>query len=217
MQQGEDEIRRFYAEALEGAASVANRSVSSGFEEGRKKTWAEFNEFCGLVGKSLEQATDLDVVAFVHGFWLPHHREGCRTKVGESGVKTASASAIKGVFCHLGKSFAMLGRNGESNPTQSEAVRNYMEGYRNLLHDAGVREKRASTFKESKVQDLIAWLENKVQSAEGTVKCSLLSDLAIVHYLWESWSRGQECGTLEMRQVDFSEGIVKAGWRQDRS
>jgi hypothetical protein len=39
-----------------------------------------------------------------------------------------------------------------------------------------------------------------------------IADLAIVHYLWETWSRGKECGELEARQVDSESGLVQAGW-----
>lgn len=205
-------IHQFYTAALQGAAEVAGKSVSGSFEDCRKKTWGEFCTFCSLVGKRAEDAIDLDVVAFVHGFWLPRHQGACRTKVGNDGVKTASASAIKGVINHLNKSFNMLGRQGEQNPAGSDAVRSYREGYRNMLHEAGVREKRAVLFKEAKVNDFIMWLEEKVGGASGFTRCSLLTDLAIVHYLWETWSRGKECGSVEVRQIAFDDHVVRAGW-----
>lgn len=208
----EDVVREFYASTLKEAAAVANRSVSNGFEESRKRTWGEFRDFCSLVGKDPLEARDLDVIAFVHGYWLPRHRSACRTMVGVNKERTASASAIKGVVSHLSKSFNMFGKVGERNPALAESVRNYREGYRNALHDSGVREKRAVVFKEGKVQDLITWLENQIGKSSGLARCALLSDLTIVHYLWESWSRGKECGELESRQIVFDEQIVRAGW-----
>lgn len=165
-----------------------------------------------MVGKRAEDAIDLDIVAFIHGYWLPRHRGACRTVVGNEGVKTASASAIKGIISQLNKSLNMVGRHGERNPVCSDAVRSYREGYRNMLHEAGVREKRAVTFKEAKVNDFVRWLERKINEALGFTKCSLLTELAIVHYLWETWSRGKECGSVEVRQIEFDDHIVNAGW-----
>jgi hypothetical protein len=37
-------------------------------------------------------------------------------------------------------------------------------------------------------------------------------DLTAVHYLWESWSRGKECGELLADQVDFGTQEVSPGW-----
>ncbi|GAQ85559.1 transcription factor [Klebsormidium nitens] len=208
---GDDEIRRFYAESLQTAAGIANRGVSEGFEDGRKRTWSEFREFCEHVGIAADQAADVDVLAFVQGFWLPRHLGACRT-FGSEGEKVASASAIKAVLSHLGKSFSMLGRSAGENPVHSESVRSYREGYRNWLHDLGVREKRAKVFAESKVNDLLRWLQDEVEKKSGLGKCCALTDLAIVNYLWESWSRGRECGELEARQVGFKTEIVVPGW-----
>jgi hypothetical protein len=56
-----------YARALREGASIANPSVSNKFEESRQKTWGEFREFLGRLGRgvSVETATDLDVIAFM--------------------------------------------------------------------------------------------------------------------------------------------------------
>lgn len=208
---GDEEVRRFYAESLQSAAGIANRGVSDGFEEGRKRTWSEFEEFCGHVGVTPSGAADVDVLAFVHGYWQPRHVGACRT-YGSNGEKVVSASAVKAVLGHLGKSFSMLGRRSEENPVQSESVRSYREGYRNWLHDCGVREKRAKVFTEGKVTELLQWLGEQAEKKCGLDKCCALTDLAIVSYLWESWCRGKECGELEARQVDFRSGVVEAGW-----
>jgi integrase len=37
-------------------------------------------------------------------------------------------------------------------------------------------------------------------------------DLAAILYLWESWVRGKECGSLERRQVHEEEGVTLPGW-----
>lgn len=207
----DEEVKRFYSESLQGAAGIANRGVSEGFEDGRRRTWGEFEEFCGHVGIDASRAADVDVLAFVHGYWLPRHVGACRT-FGSNGEKVASASAVKAVLAHIGKSFSMLGRRSEDNPVQSESVRSYRECYRNWLHDCGVREKRAKVFSEGKVTDLLRWLEEQAEKKVGLDKCSALTDLAIVSYLWESWSRGKECGELEVRQMRFDAGVVEAGW-----
>lgn len=62
------------------------------------------------------------------------------------------------------------------------------------------------------MQEFVAWLEGKISTTSGIARCSLLMDLAAVHYLWESWCRGKECGTLENRQIAFEDHIVRAGW-----
>lgn len=208
----EEEACRFYRDTLGAAAEVANRSVSKGFEESRRRTFREFQEFLGMVGqgKCLENASGLDVVAFVHGFWIPKHKEQCRTKVGEE--RTASASAVKSVVQHIAKSYSMLGYTDANNPAKTESVKNYRDGYRNRLHDQGVREQRAKVMKAEKVADLAAHIEGELKKASGVHRCRLIADLAIVHYLWETWSRGKECGELEARQVDKENGIVQAGW-----
>jgi hypothetical protein len=68
---------RLYTKALREGAAIANRSVSAKFEDGRRKTWGEYVEFLGRVGRGLgvDNASDLDVIAFVQGVWLPTHVE----------------------------------------------------------------------------------------------------------------------------------------------
>jgi hypothetical protein len=58
-----------YANALREGAAIANLSVSSKFEESWRKTWSEYVEFLGNVGRgtNVETTTDLDVIAFVQG------------------------------------------------------------------------------------------------------------------------------------------------------
>lgn len=207
-----EEAGRFYEETLRSAAAVAKRSVSKGFEESRRKTFEEFQDFLGLVGqgKRVENASSLDVIAFVHGFWMKKHKEQCHTII--HGERIASASAIKGVVQHIAKTYSMLGYADADNPAKMEDVKSYRDGYRNQLHDRGVREQRAKVFKPEIVTDLVGYLEREIAKEIGIKQCILLADLAIVHYLWETWSRGKECGELESRQVDSDQGIVKPGW-----
>jgi integrase len=208
----ERESKELYRKALSEAAQIAGFSVSQGFEDSRQRTWYEFGEFLGSIGHGLttEEASDLDVIAFVQGYWLPTHREKCRTWV--DGEKIASASAVKGVIQQLGKSFSMLGRSDQENPAKQESVRNYCEGYRKWLKSKGVREKRAKVFKEGKVGDLINFMERQISQAVGLRKCILMMDLAAIDYLWESWARGKECGELRKDEIDFEEGVAKPGW-----
>jgi integrase len=210
----EKETEEFYQRILGEAGKIAKRSVSTGFEESRRKTWNEFKGFLRKVGRGLtvENAGGLDVVAFVHGEWIPQHQKNFRTTLGETGEKVASASAIKGVIGHLAKSYTMLGRQDGENPAKAECVTSYRDGYRNELHDRGVREKRAKIMKESKVNDLIEYLNGEVGKATGIGKLVLLMDRAAVLYLWESWARGKECGELEARQIDREEAVALPGW-----
>lgn len=107
----------------------------------------------------------------------------------------------------------MMGRKDAENPAKEEAVISYREGYRNDLHDnLGVREKRAKVMKESKVLDLVEYLNREIDGAKGIARCVLQMDRAAVLYLWESWARGKECGELEQRQIDGDERLVLPGW-----
>lgn len=94
-------------------------------------TWAKFAEFLEKVGHglSVDNASDLDVIAFVQGIWLARHRKNCQTKLESSGEKVASASAVRGVVQQLGKSYSMKGRTDEANPAKQESVKSYCEGY----------------------------------------------------------------------------------------
>jgi integrase len=190
------------------------RSVSTAFEESRRKTWGEFEGFLQKVGRNVtvENAGGLDIVALVHGEWIPQHQKNFQTTLGETGKKVASASAIKGVIGHLAKSYTMLGRQDGENPAKSEHVTSYRDGYRDELHDRGVREKRAGVMKESKVVDLIEYLNGEVGKATGIGKLVLLMDRAAILYLWKSWARGKECGELEARQIDRDEAVALPGW-----
>lgn len=91
-------------------------------------------------GLTVETARGIDIVAFVHGKWIPNHRKKIRTTARKSEEKIASASAIKGVIGHLAKSYSMMGRPDSKNPAKEESVLSYRDGYRNDLHDRGVRE-----------------------------------------------------------------------------
>jgi hypothetical protein len=117
---------------LADAGRIANRSVSNGFEDARKRTFEEFQGFISKVGRGLtvENARGINVVAFVHGKWIPNHRQNFRTVVGLGEEKAVSASALQGVIGHLAKSYAMMGRKDAENPAKEKAVISYCEGYR---------------------------------------------------------------------------------------
>jgi hypothetical protein len=63
-------------------------------------------------------------------------------------------------------------------------------------------------IKPEKVVELAIHIKRKIGKASGIHRCKLIAELAIVHYLWETWSRGNECGELEARQVDKENGSV---------
>jgi hypothetical protein len=164
-------------------SQIANRSVSSGFEDARKRTFEEFRTYVAKVGRRLtvENAKGIDVVAFVHGKWMPNHRKNFRTTADPGEEEVASASAIKGVIGHLAQSYTMMGWKDAENPAKEEAVISYRDGYRNVLHDKGVREKRAKIMKESKVTDLVEYLTLEIiGKAKGIAKCVLQMDRAAV-------------------------------------
>jgi hypothetical protein len=112
-----------YEKALKEAAQIAGLSVSQGFEDSRQRTWDEYGTCLGSIGHGLavEEASDLDVIAFVQGSWLLGHKENCRTRM--DGEKIASASAVKGVIQQIAKSYSMMGRKDKENPAKQESVR----------------------------------------------------------------------------------------------
>jgi hypothetical protein len=136
---------------LTEAGALANRSVSEGFESSRQKIWAEFENLIEKVGHglSIETASDLDVIAFMQGYWVPEHRKNCQTRLGASGEKVVSASALKGVIQQIGKSFSMKGLSDEENPAKQESVKNYCEGYKSWLK-LTVCERREPRFSRSR-------------------------------------------------------------------
>jgi integrase len=163
-------------------------------------------------GLTTETAQGIDIIAFVHGVWIPNHRKKFWTTVGKSEEKVASASAIEGVISHLAKMYLMMERQDSANPAKEESVLSYKKGYRDDLHDRGVCKKRAKIMKEGKVNDLINYLSRQIKAAEKLERIVLLMDRAAVLYLWESWARGKECGELESRQIDWEDGVALPGW-----
>jgi hypothetical protein len=79
-----EESGHFYEETLKEAAAVANWSVSKGFEDSWRKTFEEFQDFLPLVrqGNRVGNATGLDIIAFIHGFWMKKHRDQCQMIAG---------------------------------------------------------------------------------------------------------------------------------------
>jgi hypothetical protein len=69
------EAADLHRKALKEAAEIARAGVSDGFEESRQRTVFEFGEFLSKVrqGLSVKAATDLDVIAFIQGWWVPSH------------------------------------------------------------------------------------------------------------------------------------------------
>ncbi|GAQ88041.1 putative Phage_integrase [Klebsormidium nitens] len=205
--------RERYEAAVREGGRVSRKAVSGGFEEEREKTFAEYRESLTSVGcPDVLEAVGMDVVAFIQGWWLPNHEKNFRTVVEGENKKVASASAVKAVIGHVAKSYSMLGVADAVNPAKSEAVRSYREGYRNELHERGVREKRAKIMSESKVTQLVEHLNREVRSRKGISRCCAAMDRAAVLYLWETWARGKECGTVEAGQVDVADSIVRPGW-----
>jgi hypothetical protein len=156
----EEDAVALYQTALDEAAEIAGESVSKGFKASRRRTADEFEEFLEALGWGIgfETATDLDVIAFIQGWWLPGHLKNCRTVNGR-GEKVVSASSVKSAIQHLSKTYSMRGRRDEDNPAKQESVKSYCEGCQNRLHAEGVRERRARVFGDGKVEYPIAHLE----------------------------------------------------------
>jgi hypothetical protein len=211
----EEETDVVYEKSIEWCAAIAGKSVSGESEEYRRRVWDEFREFIAknAYGVRVETAATEDVLAFVRGYWIPRHVESCRTVAKASGQKVVSVSTLKQVLQHLSKSYDMMGRSNTNNPARSEAVRSFKEGYRKMLHDLGVQEKKAVVFKENKVEELVDFMLGEIRKLDkGVERCSAIMDLAAVLFVWEAWTRGKECGKLEKRQVHETEGVVLPGW-----
>jgi integrase len=209
----EEETDWLYGKSMEWCAEIAGKSTAGDSEDVRRRIWDEYREFLGknAYGVSVETAGAEDVLAFIRGFWIPRHLDSCRT-VAANGAKVVATATVKQVLQHVSKSYDLIGQD-RNNPAKSELVRAFKEGYRKMLHGLGVREKKAVVFKEGKVEDLIQSLRDKINAKRiGIERCRLIMDLAAVLYLWETWVRGKECGTLERRQVHEAEGVVLPGW-----
>jgi hypothetical protein len=210
----EQETDVLYEKSMEWCAEISGKSASGESEEARRRIWDEYREFLAknAYGVSGETAGAEDVLAFIRGFWIPKHLESCRTTAA-NGTKVVSVSTVKHVLQHVSKSYELLGRGDKNNPVKSECVRSFKEGYRKMLHSLGVREKKATVFKEGKIDDLVQYLLEEIKKkGSGVERCSLIMDLAAVLYLWETWVRGKECETLERRQVHEADGVILPGW-----
>lgn len=209
----EEETDWLYGKSMEWCAEIAGKSTAGDSKDAWRRIWDEYREFLGknAYGVSVEMAGAEDVLAFIRGFWIPRHLDSCRT-VAANGAKVVATATVKQVLQHVSKSYDLIGQD-RNNPAKSELVRAFKEGYRKMLHGLGVREKKAVVFKEGKVEDLIQSLRDEINAKRiGIERCRLVMDLAAVLYLWETWVRGKECGTLERRQVHEAEGVVLPGW-----
>jgi integrase len=124
----------------------------------------------------------------------------------------ASSSAVKGVVKDISKSYRLLGFEGASNPARSELVKSSRDGYGNLLHQQGVKVKRAKVFSKGKLNALIDYLTARIGEKEGMERCLLTMDRAAVLYLWETLARGKECGEIRQDKIDAGEGTIYPGW-----
>lgn len=114
---------------------------------------------------------------------------------------------------HLSKSYSLLGYEGRANPAKAEVVKAFRTGYEKALHEEGVKVQRAKVFSEVKLDALLAYLAGRIEGcAPGIERCVLLTDRAVVLYLWETLARGKECGELLYRQVEFGEQVAYSGW-----
>jgi integrase len=210
----EEETGVLYGKSLEWSVEIAAKATSDG-DESRRKTWGEYREFLekNAYGVSVETATAEDVLAFVRGYWIPRHVESCRTVVGGTGKKVVAFSTMRKTIEHVSKCYDMLGLEGSRNPAKSEAVKAFKEGYKRMLHELGVREKKAVVFKEEKLDGVVEYVVQEIRGMpEGLERCCTIMDLAAILYLWEAWVRGKECGNLERRQVHEDEGVALPGW-----
>lgn len=150
------------------------------------------------------------------GDWIPKHSAGCRTKLPSTGEPIPSVSAVNTVVKHLSKSYALLGYEGRTNRAKAEVVKAFRTGYEKTLHEEGVKVQRAKVFTAAKLDALLAYLARLIgECPSGLERCVLLTDQAVVLYLWESLARGKECGELQVRQVEFDEQVAYPGWSKN--
>jgi integrase len=209
------ETEALYERALQSFGQIAEKSVSEANNNSRKRTFQEFQEFLSrnAFGVTVETATAADVGAFIMGDWIPKHSGGCRTRLPSTGQPVPSVSAVNSVVKHLSKSYTLLGYEGRANPAKAEVVKAFRTGYEKALHEEGVKVQRAKIFTGEKLDGLLAHLARRIEgSPPGLEKCVLLTDRAVVLYLWESLARGKECGELLLRQVEFGEQVAYPGW-----
>jgi hypothetical protein len=184
------ETEALYERALKGFGEIAEKSVSEANNISRKRTFEEFQQFLArnAYEVTVETATAADVGAFIVGDWIPRHSSGCQTKLPSTGQPVPSVSAVNGVVKHLAKSYTLLGYKGRANPAKAEVVKAFRTGYEKTLHEElGVKVQRAKVFTEAKLDSLLAHLARLIkESAPGLDRCVLLTDQAVVLYLWES-------------------------------
>jgi hypothetical protein len=147
------------------------------------------------------------------GDWIPKHSAGCRTKLPATGQPVSSVSAVNSVVKHMSKSYSLLSYDGRANLAKAEVVKAFRTGYEKALHEEGVKVQRANFFTEVKLDALLAYLARCIgECPPGVERCILLTDQAVVPYLWETLARGKECGELLYRQVEFGEQVAYPGW-----
>jgi hypothetical protein len=137
-----------------------NRGARKRRRRRRKPTKSfEYREFLGrnAFGVTVETARAEDVLAFIRGYWISRHVDASRTVAGVSGGKVVSMAIVKQTLQHVSKCYDMLGQEGSKITVKSEVVRAFKIGYRRMLHELGVCEKKAVVFKEGKLEDLVAF------------------------------------------------------------
>ncbi|GAQ92047.1 hypothetical protein KFL_009110010, partial [Klebsormidium nitens] len=210
----ETETLVHYERSLSEIVAIADRATTAENVSGRKRVFDELSNFLtkNAYGVSVETASPADIATFIHSEYIPKHKGESRTVIPNSGEHVLSASAVKNAISHISRSYTLMGFDGAANPGRSELVKSYRDGYTVLLHDAGVREKRAKVFSEQKLDRLLAFLSEGVARSSGLEQCNLLMDRAAFLYLWESRARGKECRELLHRQVERGEGVALPGW-----
>jgi integrase len=209
-----EETLQRYGQSLQAVGQIADMKTTKDTNESRKRTFDEYQRFLvrNPFGVTVDTASPEDVAAFIHSEWIPNHRGICRTIVPATGQPVASASALKGVVKDLSKSYRLLGFEGASNPARSELVKAYWDGYGNVLHQQGVKVKRAKVFSEEKLNALVAFLTKKLGETEEMERCVVAMDRTAVLYLWDTLARGKECGEVRQDQIDPADGTVYPGW-----
>jgi hypothetical protein len=139
-----------YGQSAQAIGKIAEQKTTKETNESRKRMFGEYQQFLARnpFGITVETASPENVAAFIHSEWIPSHSGNCRAVLPGTGQPVASASAVRGVVKDLSKSYRLLGFEGASNPARSELVKSYRDGYGNVLHQQGVKVKRAEVFSE---------------------------------------------------------------------
>ncbi|KAG2439632.1 hypothetical protein HXX76_004984 [Chlamydomonas incerta] len=192
------------AAGVAAVAAVQAQAVVAGTRERQEQAAREFGAWLGQYGggRTLSDCTPDQVLVYLQQHWTSVHR-------GRGGGEP-SASAVLGQLSFLSTVFCLIGR-GDSydesrqtgNPCASADVELYWRGYTRAAGDRGQLEVSAVPLTPAKYVALVAHLWRMATGAVGLDRAVLLRDLLCWQFMWQTATRGRDCGKL--RVDDFRE------------